>query len=73
LYFWIANCKTEDPAPNDNKHSLTSGVTFLFPVDSSLHALLSASHHNCFRLTIVFKVVAAKILLQHWKQIVVAW
>jgi hypothetical protein len=24
LYFWIANWKTEDPAPNDNKHSQTS-------------------------------------------------
>jgi hypothetical protein len=24
LYFWIANWKTEDPAPNDNKHSPTS-------------------------------------------------
>ena len=24
LYFWIANWKTKDPAPNDSKHSLTS-------------------------------------------------
>ena len=24
LYFWIANCKAKDSAPNDSKHSLTS-------------------------------------------------
>jgi hypothetical protein len=29
--FWIVNWKTEDPAPNDNKHSPTSVCSWFLP------------------------------------------
>ena len=31
LYFWIANCKTIEPAANDNKHSLISSCSEFLP------------------------------------------